>query len=51
MAIRTADKGKPWVKDLEAAYRSRAFLDVTNKHFAGYEKTDYQVALEKTLKK
>lgn len=51
VAIRTADKGKPWVKDLEAAYRSRAFLDVTNKHFAGYEKTDYQVALEKTLKK
>ena len=47
VAVRTADKGKPWVKDLEAAYRSRAFLDVTNKYFAGYEKTDYQIALEK----
>lgn len=51
VAIRTADKGKPWVKDLEAAYRSRAFLDATNKYLAGYEKTDYQLALEKTLKK
>jgi hypothetical protein len=50
VAIRTADKGKPWVKDLEAAYRSRAFLDATNKYLAGYEKTDYQLALEKTLK-
>ncbi|OEZ79561.1 D-methionine-binding lipoprotein MetQ precursor [Janthinobacterium sp. HH104] len=51
VAIRTADKAKPWVKDLEAAYRSRAFLDATNKYLAGYEKTDYQLALEKTLKK
>ena len=51
VAIRTADKAKPWVKDLEAAYRSRAFLDATNKYLPGYEKTDYQLALEKTLKK
>jgi len=51
VAIRTADKGKPWVKDIEAAYRSRAFLDITNKYFAGYEKTDYQLAMEKADKK
>ncbi|CDG82457.1 MetQ/NlpA family ABC transporter substrate-binding protein [Janthinobacterium agaricidamnosum] len=50
VAIRTADKGKPWVKDLEAAYRSREFLDITNKYFAGYEKTDYQLAMEKARK-
>ena len=46
VAVRTADKGKPWVKDLEAAYRSRAFLDVTNKHFAGFVQPDYQQALQ-----
>lgn len=50
VAIRTADKGQPWVKDLEAAYRSQAFLDITNKSFPGYEKTDYQVAMEKAKK-
>lgn len=50
VAIRTADKGKPWVKDLEAAYRSREFLDVTNKHFAGFSKPDYQQALENSGK-
>lgn len=50
VAIRTADKGKTWVKDLEAAYRSREFLDVTNKHFAGFSKPDYQQALENSGK-
>jgi D-methionine transport system substrate-binding protein len=50
VAIRTADKGKPWVKDLEAAYRSREFLEVTNKHFAGFSKPDYQQALENSGK-
>ncbi|MFD1155703.1 MetQ/NlpA family ABC transporter substrate-binding protein [Undibacterium aquatile] len=50
VAIRTADKGKAWVKDLEAAYRSREFLDVTNKHFAGFSKPDYQQALENSGK-
>lgn len=50
VAIRTADKGKPWVKDLEAAYRSREFLDVTNKHFAGFSKPDYQQALQAASK-
>ncbi|MBY0571629.1 MAG: hypothetical protein K2P61_10115 [Burkholderiaceae bacterium] len=50
VAIRTADKGKAWVKDLEAAYRSREFLDITNKHFAGFSKPDYQQALENTGK-
>ncbi|MBR7794380.1 hypothetical protein KDM87_17425 [Undibacterium sp. FT147W] len=50
VAIRTSDKGKAWVKDLEAAYRSREFLEVTNKHFAGFSKPDYQQALENSGK-
>ena len=50
VAIRTADKGKAWVKDLEAAYRSREFLDITNKHFARFSKPDYQQALENSGK-
>ena len=29
VAIRTADKAQPWVKDLADAYRSREFLQVT----------------------
>jgi D-methionine transport system substrate-binding protein len=47
VAIRTADKDKQFAKDIAAAYRSREFLDMTNKHFADYAKTDYQLALEK----
>jgi len=50
VAIRTADKDKPWIKDLEAAYRSREFLAVTNKYFSGFAKPDYQQALEATSK-
>ncbi|MBC3863152.1 hypothetical protein H8K32_13660 [Undibacterium jejuense] len=50
VAIRTADKDKPWVKDLEAAYRSREFLAVTNQYFSGFAKPDYQQALEATKK-
>ncbi|MFZ6658761.1 MetQ/NlpA family ABC transporter substrate-binding protein [Undibacterium sp. TJN19] len=50
VAIRTEDKSKPWVKDLEAAYRSKEFLEVTNKHFAGFAKPDYQQALEVAAK-
>lgn len=46
VAVRTADKNKQFAKDIEAAYRSREFLAVTNKHFADYSKTDYQQALE-----
>jgi D-methionine transport system substrate-binding protein len=46
VAIRTADKDAPWVKDLADAYRSREFLAVTEKHFAGFVKTDYQQALQ-----
>ncbi len=45
VAIRTADKDKPWVKDIAEAYRSREFLAVTEKNFAGFVKTDYQQAL------
>ena len=43
VAIRTADKGKPWVRDLEAAYRSRAFLEVTKQQFAGFVQPQYQL--------
>lgn len=46
VAVRTADKDKPFAKDIAAAYRSREFLDVTNKHFAGYAKPDYQLAAQ-----
>jgi D-methionine transport system substrate-binding protein len=48
VAVRTADKDKPFARDIAAAYRSRAFLAVTNKYFAGYTKTDYQLVLEGT---
>ncbi|MRX09099.1 hypothetical protein GJ697_14755 [Pseudoduganella sp. FT25W] len=47
VAVRTADKDKQFAKDIVAAYRSREFLAVTNKYFADYAKTDYQLALEK----
>jgi D-methionine transport system substrate-binding protein len=45
VAVRTADKDKQFAKDIAAAYRSREFLEITNKHFAGYSKPDYQLAL------
>jgi D-methionine transport system substrate-binding protein len=51
VAIRTADKDKPFARDIAAAYRSREFLAVTNKHFADYAKTDDQLALEASDKK
>ena len=50
VAVRTADKDKQFAKDLAAAYRSREFLDVTNKYFAGYSKTEYQLALQTAAK-
>ena len=46
VAVRTVDKNKPFAQDIAAAYSSREFLDITNKHFQDYSKTDYQVALE-----
>jgi len=49
VAVRTADKDKPFAKDIAAAYRSREFLDITNKHFADYSRTDYQLALAKEV--
>lgn len=45
VAVRTADKDKPFARDLAAAYRSQAFLDYTNRFLAGYARTDYQPAL------
>ncbi|MCC7599322.1 hypothetical protein IGS61_17675 [Janthinobacterium sp. FW305-129] len=50
VAIRAADKDKQFAKDMAAAYRSREFLDITNKHFAGYSKPDYQQALQTAAK-
>lgn len=46
VAVRTADKDKPFVRDIAAAYQSREFLSVTEKSFAGFVKTDYQQRLE-----
>lgn len=46
VAVRTADRDKPFARDLAAAYTSRAFLEVTNRHFADYAKTDQQLALQ-----
>jgi D-methionine transport system substrate-binding protein len=46
VAVRSADKDKQFAKDIAAAYRSREFLEVTNKYFAGYAKADYQLALQ-----
>lgn len=42
VAIRTVDKGAPWVKDLADAYRSHEFLVTTETRFPGFVKTDYQ---------
>ena len=50
VAVRTADKDKPFARDIAAAYRSRAFLEVTNRLFADYAKTDYQLAMEKAAR-
>jgi D-methionine transport system substrate-binding protein len=50
VAVRTADRDKPFARDIAAAYRSREFLEVTNRLFADYAKTDYQLALEKSPK-
>ena len=46
VAVRSVDRDQPFARDLAAAYRSRAFLDVTNQHFADYAKTDDQLALQ-----
>jgi D-methionine transport system substrate-binding protein len=46
VAVKTADRDKPFARDLAAAYKSRAFLAVTNQHFADYARTDYQIALQ-----
>ncbi|MCG7329029.1 MULTISPECIES: MetQ/NlpA family ABC transporter substrate-binding protein [unclassified Achromobacter] len=46
VAVRTADRDKPFVKDIAAAYASPEFLAVTEKSFAGFVKTDYQQKLE-----
>ncbi|MBL0728608.1 MetQ/NlpA family ABC transporter substrate-binding protein [Piscinibacter sp. HJYY11] len=45
VAVRTADRDAAWAKDIAEAYRSKEFLAVTEKHFAGFVKTDYQQAL------
>jgi len=45
VAVRTADRDKPFARDLAAAYRSREFLAWTVQHCPGYAKTDYQLSL------
>lgn len=45
VAVRTADRDKPFARDIANAYRSREFLAWTEKNQAGYAKTDYQLAL------
>lgn len=47
VAVRTADRNQPWVKDIENAYRSPEFLEVTETRFAGFTKPEYQQAMTK----
>lgn len=35
-AVRTQDKSAPWAADLAAAYKTKFFKDVLDKHFPGY---------------
>ncbi|HWH80651.1 MAG TPA: MetQ/NlpA family ABC transporter substrate-binding protein [Burkholderiaceae bacterium] len=51
VAVRSADKDAPWVKDIADAYRSREFLAITETRFAGFVKTDYQQALQAAASK
>lgn len=41
VTVRTADKGKPFVKDLIDAYHTKEFRAVVDKHFAGYVRPAY----------
>jgi D-methionine transport system substrate-binding protein len=45
VAVRTADRDKPFARDIANAYRSREFLAWTERNQQGYAKTDYQLAL------
>lgn len=45
VAVRSADKDKPFARDIANAYRSRDFLAWTEKNNAGYARPDYQLAL------
>jgi D-methionine transport system substrate-binding protein len=45
VAVRTADRDRPFARDLANAYRSRDFLAWTERNQPGYAKTDYQLAL------
>ena len=35
-AVRTADKNTPWAADIAAAFKTKFFKDVLDKHFPGY---------------
>ncbi|MCW5627187.1 MAG: hypothetical protein KIT73_20890, partial [Burkholderiales bacterium] len=48
-AVRTADKDKPWVRDLVAAYRSPAFEKVIAERFKGFIRPDYATAVDAPL--
>ena len=50
VAVRSEDRDKPFVKDIEAAYRSREFLEVVEKHFQGFVKPAYQQQLLQAAK-
>lgn len=41
VAIKTADKETPFIKDLVEAYKSPEFKDVIDKNFHGFVKPDY----------
>jgi D-methionine transport system substrate-binding protein len=42
VAVRASDKDKQFVRDIEAAYRSKEFSEVTDKYFKGFVKPAYQ---------
>jgi D-methionine transport system substrate-binding protein len=46
VAVRSADRNQPWVRDIAEAYRSREFLAVIDRQFPGFVKPDYQQALQ-----
>lgn len=46
LVVRSEDKDKPFVKALEKAYQSEAFLQYTNDELAGFVKPQYLLDLE-----
>ena len=46
LTVKKEDENSPFLKDLEAAYKSEEFLEYTNENSKGYVKPPYQVELE-----